>query len=107
MELTETLYGLTEQLPRTEQFGLVTQLRRASVSVASNIAEGHARESTKEYLRFLSMALGSIAEMETQLILCERLKLLPATSVSDALALAGDIGKMIRALRRSLNDRLP
>lgn len=101
------LYGLTEQLPRTEQFGLVTQLRRASISVASNIAEGHARDSTKEYLRFLSMALGSVAEMETQLILCERLKLLPATSVSDALALAGDIGKMIRALRRSLNDRLP
>lgn len=107
MELTEMLYGLTEQLPRTEQFGLVTQLRRASISVASNIAEGHARDSTKEYLRFLSMALGSVAEMETQLILCERLKLLPATSVSDALALAGDIGKMIRALRRSLNDRLP
>ena len=73
MELTEHIYMFTQLLPADERFGLITQMRRCSVSIPSNIAEGAARHSDKEFLRFLNIAKGSIAELETQVILCSRL----------------------------------
>lgn len=73
MELTEHIYLFTQLLPSEEKFGLTSQLRRCSVSIPSNIAEGASRHSDKEFLRFLNIAKGSLAELETQIILCSRL----------------------------------
>ena len=106
MELVELVYKLTATLPREETYGLASQLQRSFVSVPSNIAEGHARESTKEYLRYLLIARGSMAELETQLILCARLRLLHQDDVGQALNSSDEVGKMIRALQRSLNEKL-
>ncbi|MDX1452214.1 MAG: four helix bundle protein [Oleiphilaceae bacterium] len=73
MKLAESVYALSRQLPREELFVLTAQLRKCAVSVPSNIAEGASRHSDKEMLRFLNIAKGSLAEMETQILLCERL----------------------------------
>jgi len=73
IELTEHIYMFTQLLPDDERFGLTSQMRRCSVSIPSNIAEGASRHSDKEFLRFLNISKGSLAELETQLILCSRL----------------------------------
>jgi four helix bundle protein len=73
IELVEAVYGLTRAFPKTEMYGLTNQLRRAAVSVPSNIAEGAARRSTKEFIQFLHVALGSVSEVETQVIIAQRL----------------------------------
>jgi len=72
MELAEIVYVLARKLPKEELFALSDQMRRAAISIPSNIAEGHARNSTKEFIQFLSIAKGSTAEIETQLLLCVR-----------------------------------
>ena len=99
MELVERIFLLTPKLPREQVYGLSAQMQRAVVSVPSNIAEGHARKSTREYLHFLSISLGSLAELETQLILCERLKFLSADDVGQVLGVADEVGKMIRGVQ--------
>jgi len=81
MSLVELVYTRTEQLPAKEQFGLQSQMRRAAVSIPSNIAEGAARKSDKEFIQFLYIALGSSAELETQLILSNRLFQIEATDL--------------------------
>ena len=73
MDLVTNIYGITVKFPAEERFGLVQQMRRAAVSIPSNIAEGAARKSPNEFVQFLHIALGSLAELETQLIICERL----------------------------------
>jgi four helix bundle protein len=84
MDLVEAVYRFSSQFPDSERFGLVSQIRRAAVSVPANIAEGAARRSTPEYLRFLSIARGSLSEVDTHVQIAERLKLAsPNEAVSD------------------------
>ena len=83
MDLAAEVYSNTSVFPKEELFGLDSQTRRAAVSVPSNIAEGAARGSRKEYIKFLYVALGSVAELETQLLLAKRLKLITSGEVLD------------------------
>jgi four helix bundle protein len=106
MELVVVVYRLTAKLPREEIYGLRAQLQRASVSIPSNIAEGHARESTREYLRYLLVSRGSLAELETQLLLCLQLELLTNDDIEEAPLLSDEIGRMIRRLQQSLTRKL-
>ena len=85
MALVEAVYRFTSDFPDSERFGLTAQARRAAVSVPSNIAEGAARRSTPEFLRFLSMARGSLAELDTQLQIAVRLDMAPASAELDEL----------------------
>jgi four helix bundle protein len=106
MELAALVYKLTARLPREETYGLGSQLQRAAVSIPSNIAEGHARESTKEYLRYLLVSRGSMAELETQLLLCQKLQFLSKEDVEHVLIVSDEIGRMIRGLQKSLTKKL-
>lgn len=102
MELVTAVYRLTSQLPASEQYGLISQMRRASVSVPSNIAEGYCRESVKDYLRLLVIAQGSLAELETQIEVAERLEYWPAVAARQLLGEAQSVARLLRALRNSL-----
>ena len=83
MDLAADVYSITRQFPKEEQFGLISQARRSAVSIPSNIAEGAARNSRKEYAQFLYVALGSVSELETQLLLAARLDFMPDMDVFD------------------------
>lgn len=102
MELAKRVYQLTASFPADERFGLVSQMRRAAVSVPSNIAEGQARQSTREFLLFLSHAMGSLAELETQTLLSEQLGHCNPQDAADVHQLIADVSRLLRALRRSL-----
>jgi four helix bundle protein len=105
MKLAELCYEQTAHFPARETYGLVSQIRRAAVSVASNIAEGHSRRTLQAYLNHLSIALGSQAELETQIELSRRLNLLPDGAGKDILQMAGQVGRMLHALIASLEQR--
>jgi four helix bundle protein len=107
MELSRLVYILTRRFPADEKYGLTSQLKRASVSVPSNIAEGHARDSIKDYLRFLSMAAGSLAEVETQLRLAASLEYVKSKEIDEILDLNEKTLRMLRNLQRSLAKRIP
>ena len=100
----ETIYNISTNFPLEEKYGMTSQLRRAAVSVPANIAEGAARSGTGEFLQFLSEAGGSLAEVETLLILAHRLKLLPKEKAEMLLDEAKEIGKMLSGLKRSLRS---
>ena len=104
MDLAETIYQATKTFPDTERYGLISQLRRAAVSVASNIAEGHAR-SLGDYVRHLLVSSGSLAEMETQLILSQRLGVLSTADADQLLQACEKLGRGLGALRKSLGAR--
>jgi four helix bundle protein len=105
MVLAKGVYGLTASFPADERFGLVSQMRRAAVSVPSNIAEGQARQGTREFLQFLSHASGSLAELETQLLLSIDLAYCMKGDADEVDGLIAELQKMIAALRRSLEAR--
>lgn len=96
MELTEEVYRLTLKLPQYERFGLVSQMRRSAVSIPSNIAEGRQRGTRKDFAQFIRIADGSAAELETQLLLVQ--KLYPTTNVDCALSLLSEVQKMLGAI---------
>ncbi len=104
--LTTEIYKLTGKFPDHERFGLTSQMRRSAVSVPSNIAEGHARLSTREYLRYLSITLGSLAELETQLLISSELGYAPRDTIKGLLETTDRLGKQIRSLTKSLQARL-
>ena len=102
MELTVEVYSIVKLLPRDEQFVLSDQMRRAVISIPSNIAEGQGRESMKEFIRFLSVARGSLRELSTQLEICERINYLEQSQTAKANDLIEEIDKMLNALSKSL-----
>ncbi|MCB1317823.1 MAG: four helix bundle protein [Leptospiraceae bacterium] len=106
IDWVEKIYLISANFPAAERFGLTSQVRRAAVSVPSNIAEGAARSGTGEFLQFLSVASGSLAEVETQLILAGRLKMLPEPEMQQLLEQAGEINRMLSGLKRSLRSKL-
>ena len=106
MELAQRIYETTGAFPREEVFGLSCQLRRASVSVPSNIAEGRSRRSTRDFLNYLSIAYGSLAEIETQITLSRRLGYVSVEQEDSFLTLCGEIGRMLNGLSGSLRERL-
>jgi len=106
MELTEKVYIATKKLPKEEIYSLTNQIRRAAVSIPSNIAEGHSRRSKKEFVQFLSIALGSKAELETQMLLCVNIGYLCETDISDIMLLLQKIGKMLFAFIHKLGDKV-
>jgi len=105
MTLAESCYRLTRQFPREELFGLVSQIPRAAGSVPANIAEGHGRESTGSFIQQLSIAQGSLKELETHLMLAERVGILPSAQLEAVLSECESLGRMVRALIRSLQDK--
>ena len=102
MALAETIYQFSSQLPKEETYGMRSQLTRAAVSIPANIAEGQARHGTGEFLHFLGVARGSLAELETLLILCGNLKFFPTETVESALTDCEEIGKLLTGLVKSL-----
>lgn len=104
--LVEAVYKVTGALPADERYGLVSQLRRAAVSIPSNIAEGHGRETTKEFTRFISIARGSLAELETQLEVVARLGMLSSDDLRPILEACDELGRILRGLRKSLDNKL-
>jgi four helix bundle protein len=105
MQLAEVCYQWTEEFPQREIYGLANQIRRPAVSIASNIAEGHSRRSHLAYLNHLSIALGSQSEVETQVELASRFSLIPRSSASEILKLAGQVGRMLHALIAALERK--
>ena len=105
MALAEATYRLTRSFPGDERFGLTSQARRAAVSVAANIAEGYGRGTRPAYVSFVRIAQGSLKELETHLILAERIGLCPAGATKDLLAEADEIGRMVRTLLTRLSPK--
>lgn len=107
MELVAKIYMATALLPQDERFGLTSQLRRAAVSIPSALAEGHARTSTREFVRYISIAMGSLAELETQLLICTKLQLLEEDAVRALLIHCDEQSRILHGLRKSLVSKLP
>jgi four helix bundle protein len=105
MDLVAETYRLAPLLPADERFGLVAQMQRAAVSIPSNIAEGHGRKSTGAYLNHLSIASGSLAELETQAHIALRLNHVKHEHVEPSLTQADEVGRMLSGLRSSLNPK--
>lgn len=104
MDLTEEVYKLMIGMPDNEKYGLISQIKRCAVSIASNIAEGAGRNSNKEFIRFLSIANGSTTELETQLLLLIRLNLIAKDKIEPLLDLTNEIKRMNFSLQRSLEN---
>ena len=104
--LVKQIYALTKSFPDEEKFGLISQMRRASVSIPSNIAEGQGRRTTKDYIRFISNAEGSLAELDTQLIISIELSYCTKEQTRDMFLLMSELRKMLNSLRLSLTSKL-
>ncbi len=105
IELTLAVYRLTAKFPDSERFGLTNQMRRAGVSVASNIAEGYGRSTRGEYVLFLGNARGSCSEVETQIVIAKGLGFGAAADVTSAETLCNDVGRLLGALMKSVRPR--
>jgi len=102
MDLVEAVYGVTKQFPKDELFGLTSQLRRSAVSVPSNIAEGHCRNGAREFVHHLSIALGSLGEVETQVLIAQRLGYITEDRAAGVVGAASETGRIVVGLIHSL-----
>ena len=105
MDLVALVYQTTRSFPGEERFGLTSQLQRAAVSIPSNIAEGHGRKATRAYLHHVSIANGSLMELETQIHIAKRLGYVDGARADLLLGMADEIGKMMAGLQKSLNPQ--
>ena len=105
MDLVVMCYQTTKKFPRSEIYGLVSQLQRAAVSIPANIAEGRERQHSKEFIQHLSIAYGSLAEVETHIQIAERLNYINVTLVKKLLNKTAEVGRMPNGLRKSLEKR--
>jgi four helix bundle protein len=105
MDLVEMVYTATSQFPREEVYGLTNQLRRAAVSVPSNIAEGQGRRSDNDFRRFLAIAHGSLREVETQVLIAQRLHYLTEAQTQTLKVLSGEVGRLITGLINSIDKQ--
>ena len=103
IDLVVLVYKETSKLPESEKFGLYSQMRRAVISIPSNLAEGHARSGTNEDIRFVDIALGSLRELETQVEICKRLGFFESKELVD---LMDNVGKLFYGVRKGLKDKL-
>jgi four helix bundle protein len=106
MQLAKDVYLLTQRFPKHEVYGLSSQLQRAATSIPTNLAEGHAKDPTKDFLRHISIAQGSLAETETYLLLAESLGYLQSNCVVGILDKCAEERRMLSGLRRTLKAKL-
>jgi four helix bundle protein len=107
MDLVAALYDATETFPKRETYSLTDQMRRAAISIPSNIAEGQAHYSNREFRHFLRHASGSLAELETQILIAERRTYFTKAQTAELLARAHEVGRILSGLLNSLKERLP
>jgi four helix bundle protein len=105
MTIAERVYRLTARFPKEEVYGMTSQIRRAAVSLAANIAEGHGREHSGSFVQFLRIAQGSLKELETHLLLALRVELVVAKEAEPILEQCDELGRMLRSLIRSIQRR--
>jgi len=105
MTLAENVYRLAATIPRIAAYGFADQMRRSAISIPANIAEGYGRESTGSYIQFLKIARGSLKELETHILLAQRVGIIDGESTQPLLSRSEDIGKMLNALIRSIQAR--
>ncbi len=105
VELAVACYSTTKAFPNGETYGMTSQIRRSAASIAANIAEGHGRENTGAFIQFLRIAQGSLKELETHLVISGRVGLMPDAEMARLLGAADEIGRMLRSLVRSLQQR--
>ncbi|MBY0354380.1 MAG: four helix bundle protein [Rickettsiales bacterium] len=101
----EKIYRVTSAFPKEEMYGLISQMRRAAVSIPANIAEGYARRSDAEFARFLLIAAGSSAELETHVIIAHRLSFITLAESDEIMADTNELGKMLHGMHRSITQR--
>jgi four helix bundle protein len=106
MDLAERVYQFTNSYPKSELYGLTSQMRRAAISVPSNLAEGHARDSSKEFIHFIAISVGSICELETQILLSHRLQYINTVDLESILDLLVGTRKTICGLQKALKSKL-
>jgi four helix bundle protein len=104
ISIVKEIYGLSQKLPSNEKFGLISQINRAAVSIPSNIAEGCSRNSEIEFKRFLEIAMGSLFEVETQLIIIQELGLINPEELNSIFELIAKEGKMINGLIKTIKN---
>jgi four helix bundle protein len=107
MDLVESVYRVSQQFPREEVYSLTAQVRRAAISIPSNIAEGQGRNTTRDFLHFLSIARGSIKEVETQLLIAERLQYTTQQTTATLLEQTQQVGRLVSGLSNALKKTNP
>jgi four helix bundle protein len=105
MLVAERAYNLTARFPKDEMYGMTSQIRRAAVSIAANIAEGHGRENSGSFVQFMRVSQGSLKELETHLILAVRVHLVSVEEVEPMLQQCDELGRMLRSLIRAIQSR--
>jgi four helix bundle protein len=105
MDLVEDCYKLSKQIPQSEMYGLTSQIRRAAVSIPANITEGHGRKTLGDYIQHISIANGSLKELETLLLIADRLHYVKESEIRPALARCAEIGRMLASLIQKLRQK--